>query len=547
MAHGSSRPLVSLFVVGTAVAALAFVGSSSGAATGAATTTPTTAPPALPVVNVSPTTGLVDLQTVTVTGHGFSPNVQIGTVECRPGALAEPDCDLGTLVYASSSKTGTMTLSRYVRRIITVGGKQVDCAAAKGCILGAGNVGNLKQANGRTIFFNPKVPPKVATLTVTPNTKLVDHQLVSVSGKGFPPSTNVYLSECVTQPPTAKGQICDYATQRYVTADAHGTFTATNVVLERRQVVFTGKGTKAYDCAATPGTCAMEAGSSGLGPSTPAKVSLTFDPKATFAVAAVALVPSTSLTDLESVTVTGSGYTPGYTVNLQECVPSSTKLSSCDYTTTRAVTAGFHGGFTVTYSVRRDVAVYVAPTGTENVDCAAKTGTCELTVQGTPSQQPVNVPLTFDAGTPPVTPAITATPNTGLTDNENVAISLDGFVPNQQVQIVECSADAISEANLSYCDYSTGQVTSPTSSHGASTTFVVRSVIGGQSGLVDCTTGPGACVLVATENGYYYGGAIGVTATTAPAVANRAVSPRAAASAPVLLNVASTSLTFATP
>ncbi len=77
-------------VVASVLAVSALAVSSSEVA-GAAT---------LPVVKVSPATALVDLQSVTVTGSGFSANAQIGTVQCRPGAVGEPDCDLGTLVYA---------------------------------------------------------------------------------------------------------------------------------------------------------------------------------------------------------------------------------------------------------------------------------------------------------------------------------------------------------------------------------------------------------------------------------------------------------------
>ena len=196
MTVGSVCRRMSLVAVGAALAVSAFGVASSGAATGS----PPNATAALPVVKVSPSTGLVDLQKVTVTGSGFSVNVQIGTVECRPGATGEADCDLGTLVYVQSDQHGKFTLSRYVRRLISVGGKTIDCGAAKGCIVGAGNVSNLQQASGQTIFFNPKIPPKVPAITVTPNTKLADHQLITVSGKGYAPSTTVYLSQCITHP-----------------------------------------------------------------------------------------------------------------------------------------------------------------------------------------------------------------------------------------------------------------------------------------------------------------------------------------------------------
>ena len=78
MALGSVRRWVSLVAVSAAVAVAASGGASSGAAV------------VLPVVTVSPSTGLVDLQKVTVTGTGFTANAQIATVQCRPGAIERP-------------------------------------------------------------------------------------------------------------------------------------------------------------------------------------------------------------------------------------------------------------------------------------------------------------------------------------------------------------------------------------------------------------------------------------------------------------------------
>lgn len=525
MTVGSVCRRMSLVAVGAALAVSAFGVASSGAATGS----PPNATAALPVVKVSPSTGLVDLQKVTVTGSGFSVNVQIGTVECRPGATGEADCDLGTLVYVQSDQHGKFSLSRYVRRLISVGGKTIDCGAAKGCIVGAGNVSNLQQANGQTIFFNPKIPPKVPAITATPNTKLADHQLITVSGKGYAPSTTVYLSQCITHPGSRAAQFCDYATQRYLSVDMNGTFSATNFALERRQVMFTTKknAQTLFDCATKPDACEIQVSASSGGSSTPATAPLTFGRYSKPAVAAVQLSPSSPLDDLEAITLTGTGFTPGVGVGVQECALGTTNAPTCDYTTSRIVTAGFRGDFTLTYAVRRDIAASVSPGGATSVDCAINS--CELTVQGSQSQPTISHALTFDPNVPAVTATIAAAPNTGLTDNQQVTVSLDGFTPRQPVQIVECSADAISEGNnFGYCDYNTSQTVTPTGPTSIQTSFVVRAVLNGQSGLVDCTTEPGACVLVATENGTYYGG--GGIAVTVPGS--------------TLPNLASTPLTF---
>jgi len=179
----------------------------------------------------------------------------------------------------------------------------------------------------------------------------------------------------------------------------------------------------------------------------------------------------------------------------------------------------------LTYFVRRTIAAASSPTGPTNVDCATAPDVCELTVQGTPSQPTTTVALAFDPNIAPVAPTITADPNTGLTDNQNVVVSLQGFTPDEPVQIVECSADALTEGNIfSYCDYTTAETITPTGPQLAQTAFVVRAALGGQGGLEDCTTQPGACVLIASEGNGYSGGVGVVIGPTQPDVASTALS-----------------------
>jgi len=372
MASRASRTVVGWFVVLVALVMAAAGVTSSGATVGAS---------ALPVVAVSPSTGLVDLQQVTVTGSGFSANAQVATVECRPGAVGESDCALSTLVYVQADQSGAFTLTRYVRRLITLtfSPTKIDCGQPTGCILGAGNVANLSQANGQAIFFDPNVPPKVPAITVTPKANLVDHQLVEIDGSGFSPSGSVSLAQCVTKPPAGSGgQVCDYATSRYASVGDDGTFKAQNFALERLQVFFTKTGPHTIDCAAAPGTCDIEADTFGFGSSTQLKVGLSFNPNIPPVVPAVQVSPSVGLHDLQPVTLTGTGFTPGVAVNVEECAAPSTlqPLPGCDYTNTRAVTAGFRGEFTLTFSAHRDIAAFVFPVGAANTDCAAHPNAC---------------------------------------------------------------------------------------------------------------------------------------------------------------------------
>jgi len=533
MALGSVRRWVSLVAVSAAVAVAVSGGASSGAAV------------VLPVVTVSPSTGLVDLQQVTVTATGFSANAQVATVQCRAGAIGVADCDLGTLVYRQADANGAFTLARYVRRLIAVGSTTIDCGAPAGCILGAGNIADLTEANGQTIFFNPNIPPKVPAITVTPNTNLVDHQLVTVSGTGYAPESSVYISQCVAHPPPGTFEVCDYATSRDETVNANGAFTATNMALERRQVVYGFAGFQTLDCAGLPGNCDIEVRAFGFGSSAPVKVPLTFDRNVPPAIASAQRSPSTRLVDLQAVIVTGSGFTPGVAVNVVECTHPA-PFAACDYTTSRAVTAGFHGEFRFTFFVRRNIAAFVGPNGAASIDCSAIPHPCELRIQGSESQPPVSVGLNINSHVPAVRPSIVADPKIDLRDNQRIAAVLRGFTPNQPVQIVECSGEAITEnGDLSYCDYTTIQTVTPTGTS-LGTRFVVRAVVGGQGGLVNCTTRRGACVLLAieSEGGYYGAGPASSPANATPLANQSGALPLKAAPGSSLPNIAFTKLTF---
>ena len=335
----------------------------------------TAAGAAAPVfVNVAPRTGLVDYQHVTVAGSGFSPNVQVATVECRSGALAQGDCDLGTLVYRRTDAKGKFSFQRYVRRIISVGGTHVDCGRSAGCILGAGNVSNLKQASGPRRSSSTRTFRRRWRSSRSRRARvLADHELVTVAGSGFQPGGTVYISQCVSGSPTQPGP-CSYSTQRYVKTNSQGAFTATNFPLERRQLAFTKGAQRRLDCADAPGRCDIRALNGGFASGTQPRVPLGFDPNKPPAVENAHLSPTTQFVDLQSVDVTGTGFTPGYSVNIVECAaPTANNLDSCDYTTAQTVTAGFHGELSTAFFMRRKLSGYTS-TGPVVIDCAAKAG-----------------------------------------------------------------------------------------------------------------------------------------------------------------------------
>lgn len=530
------------------ISAVSLAGSG---ALGAASGRPAVVPP--PSVRVSPSTGLADLQKVTVTGAHFSAKASIGTVECRPGATGPDGCDLGTLVYVTADASGGFTLSRPVRRLIRVGTTRLDCASASGCILGAGNIANFAEAAGATIVFDPKIPPVVPTVNVLPHTGLVDHQLVVVRGKGFMPSGSASVAQCVTTPAPGAFESCDYSSQRYTKVADDGTFTLRNFALQRILSIYTRTGPSTVDCAGAPGACAIKVQGGQFG-GAPVSVRLGFDPAVPPVVATLAATPRDGLADDQLVTVTGEGFTPGVAVSVLECVVQSAPFPACDYRGSRSVTAGFHGHFAVTFAVHRTIAAFTGPNGAASVDCASRVGACVLSAAGSSSQKPPSTPLAFDPRVAPAIPRIRAHPGEHLHDNQRIGVSGHGFTPFAPIVVVECSAAAAIEGDLSYCDYATAELLSTAREGRFDGSIAVHQVIGGQGGLVGCGAHPGACVLAALPGSGGFPGEAALspsTATTLPGSNGRAgaaplLGPSAARAAPgsVLPGVAFTPLRF---
>lgn len=89
-----------------------------------------------PSVAVTPHTGLVDGQVVTVTGSGYSASSSLGIIQCVAGADSLDDCDSRTAHSFSADATGGYTKPLTVRRVIRHNSTETDCASAPGaCIV----------------------------------------------------------------------------------------------------------------------------------------------------------------------------------------------------------------------------------------------------------------------------------------------------------------------------------------------------------------------------------------------------------------------------
>ncbi len=242
----------------------------------------TTASAAGPAIVVTPSTGLVNGQSVSVTGSGFMDNETLYALECiNDGASTnETDCDTATVNIATTSATGTFTTSitlvaGTIAGTSTCGTSASDLSAC--AIVVSTNPPSADAALAPITF----AMPVATTTTTTPPVKIGPRKFhvapvaglkngssVRVWGTGFKPHDQVYVVECLA---TSKSQAgCDLKTLKPVK------ITATGVLPSFRMKVVAGKigngtcGTKASNLK----SCAISVANATKGDS--AQVRITF-------------------------------------------------------------------------------------------------------------------------------------------------------------------------------------------------------------------------------------------------------------------------------
>src|SRR5439155_9358877 len=196
---------------------------------------------------------LVELDSVTIEGTGFSPSVQVGFCQAiDDGSPGQSDCGtpFGT---TTTSPAGDFSAQQTVRRFIFVPslGRTVDCASEV-CVIGSAEVNDIPGTAILTpIAFAPAPPPPATrgSITVTPQTPF-DGQQVTVDGAGFRPNAKIEILECGTDPQDPTDCSQNFTT---AVADAAGAFSAPYVV---QQTVSTPNATVGCN---SPGVCVMAA------------------------------------------------------------------------------------------------------------------------------------------------------------------------------------------------------------------------------------------------------------------------------------------------
>lgn len=230
----------------------------------------------LPIV-AEPATGLVDGQTVLVSGKGFPPDSSVGVVMCTKeagqdhGARGVEACDITHYASGTSDAQGVATVEFRVRRIVPFDGQDVDCASEPGrCIIGMGLISDYDQSGGVAVDFDPSIPlPDKPTVELTKTEDLVDGETVRVSVTGLEPGASISMTQCSDDGACAEGAGLSSV------ADQSGNYEG-SLRLWRTFGAYGPNGPTNVDCAAAPCTLALytELASSWPLPEIP----LTFDP-----------------------------------------------------------------------------------------------------------------------------------------------------------------------------------------------------------------------------------------------------------------------------
>ena len=170
---------------------------------------------------------------------------------------------------------------------------------------------------------------------------------------------------------------------------------------------------------------------------------------------AITVTPNAALTAGQTVSVVGTGYTPGLTLFAIECLATATSITGCDTSTATPVTESATGTFTQ---------AFVVVTGTVGSGTCGTTSTdltCIVEVADQAQTNTAAAPITF--AMPVATTTTTAPPTkkprkfhaapiTNLRNGSSVRVSGTGFKANEQLYAIECLWTSKGEAG---CDLKT--------------------------------------------------------------------------------------------
>ncbi len=336
-----------------------------------------TLPPPKVTVTAKPATGLLDQQSVAVSGTGFVAGDDIVVAECVAAVLF-----CGPSTDATALADGHFSTPFPVHRILpNAKGARVDCAKAPGtCELLAVDVLDVDYHTTVPIAFDASVPPPPPpTLSVDPSTKLPFYARVSITGKNYVPNDVVLILECASKTSTA----CAFVD--FEPLDATGTLKSAPM-LQRKLPDLLHPGRAPVDCAAVGVHCLVIA-QSGDGSTVSQPVS--FDPDAPVPPPpAVTTTPKPPFRNNQIVRIKGTHFAPKASFGVTECALTANEQDCFSFIAGAQITTA-NGSLSTQFQVARRIE-------SENgfVDCLDKGVECTLEVSSEGGADVV-LPLTF--------------------------------------------------------------------------------------------------------------------------------------------------------
>jgi Neocarzinostatin family len=213
---------------------------------------------AVPSILVTPSSGLVSGQVVTVTGSGFTASAQVVLSDCLTETTLgycggiPPDSVIadssGNFTYQFRVGRGTFDESVYPPVL-------VDCARAPEACSVFAFVGFPVERAAAPISFDASVPPPSAVVTVTPSRAVGDGLMLRVAGSGFSANTGVFVGQC------APGVPADFLASPcgfpggVLPIDSQGNLLTSVTVRRLFPLPVTVDGRNDFDCSTAPGAC----------------------------------------------------------------------------------------------------------------------------------------------------------------------------------------------------------------------------------------------------------------------------------------------------
>ena len=213
---------------------------------------------AVPSIVVTPSSGLVSGQVVTVTGSGFTPSAQVVLSDCLTettlgfcggipldSVMADSS---GNFTHEFRVARGTFDESVYPPML-------VDCARAPEACSVFAFVGFPVEKASAPISFDADAPPPSAVVTVTPSGVVEDGQILEVTGSGFSANANVFVGQC------ALGARADFLASPcgfpggIMPLDSQGNLSTSIAVKRLYPLSVIVDGRKDVDCSTAPGAC----------------------------------------------------------------------------------------------------------------------------------------------------------------------------------------------------------------------------------------------------------------------------------------------------